>query len=115
MPIGYSAVLLPQLYNASDAIKIDVEMGSWIASVHSLSTPAGSFVSGSIADRFGRKTTLIFAVFPLLIGWSFLAMSQTYAHLLIGRVIAGGAVGLMGAPSQVGFLDLRSLCVSSNF
>lgn len=103
MPIGYSAVLLPQLYNASDAIKIDIEMGSWIASVHSLSTPVGSFVSGSIADRFGRKTTLILAIIPLLVGWTFLAMSQTYTHLLIGRVIAGSAVGLIGAPSQVGF------------
>lgn len=30
MPIGYSATLLPQLYNSSDALTIDLEMGSWI-------------------------------------------------------------------------------------
>lgn len=101
MPIGYSAVLLPQLYNSTDDLKIDLAMGSWIASVHSLSTPIGSFVSGSIADRYGRRFTLIIAVIPLLIGWSFLAMSQSHAHLLIGRLIAGAAVGLLGAPAQV--------------
>ncbi|KAL5273628.1 hypothetical protein ACFFRR_000395 [Megaselia abdita] len=120
MPIGYSAVLLPQLYNSSEAIKIDIEMGSWIASVHSLSTPVGSFVSGSIADRFGRKTTLIIAVIPLIIGWTFLAMSQTYTHLLIGRVIAGAAVGILGAPAQVLIAEvaepkLRSLLIGAPY
>ena len=30
MPIGYSAVLLPQLYNDTEPLVIDIEMGSWI-------------------------------------------------------------------------------------
>jgi len=31
MPIGYSAVILPQLYNSSDPLSLDIEMGSWIS------------------------------------------------------------------------------------
>jgi hypothetical protein len=30
MPIGYSAVILPQLHNESDPLNLDLEMSSWI-------------------------------------------------------------------------------------
>lgn len=29
MPIGYSAVILPQLYNSNDSLQMDLEFGSW--------------------------------------------------------------------------------------
>ncbi|XP_062557553.1 facilitated trehalose transporter Tret1-like [Armigeres subalbatus] len=101
MPIGYSAVLLPQLYNASEPLFIDIEMGSWIASVHSLAAPVGSFASGPIMDRWGRKPALMIAIVPLFLGWIFLATASSHFLILVGRMVAGTAVGLIGAPSQV--------------
>ncbi|KAJ6645614.1 hypothetical protein Bhyg_00821 [Pseudolycoriella hygida] len=29
MPIGFSAVILPQLYNSSDDLQMDLDVGSW--------------------------------------------------------------------------------------
>uniref|UniRef100_A0A182QYL2 Major facilitator superfamily (MFS) profile domain-containing protein n=1 Tax=Anopheles farauti TaxID=69004 RepID=A0A182QYL2_9DIPT len=101
MPIGYSAVLLPQLYNANESLAIDIEMGSWIASVHSLATPIGSFASGPIMDRWGRRPALLLAIVPLFSGWVLLATATSHFLLLLGRVVAGISVGLIAAPAQI--------------
>ncbi|XP_055389966.1 facilitated trehalose transporter Tret1-2 homolog [Condylostylus longicornis] len=101
MPIGYSAILLPQLYNTTGELAIDIEMGSWIASIHSLATPIGSFTSGPLSDRFGRKTILLFNTIPLLCGWISMAMAQSHIMLLGGRLLAGFAVGVAGPPAQI--------------
>uniref|UniRef100_A0A182JVB0 Major facilitator superfamily (MFS) profile domain-containing protein n=1 Tax=Anopheles christyi TaxID=43041 RepID=A0A182JVB0_9DIPT len=101
MPIGYSAVLLPQLYDVNETLTIDIEMGSWIASVHSLATPIGSFASGPIMDRWGRRPALLLAIVPLFSGWVFLATASSHFLLLLGRVVAGISVGLIAAPAQI--------------
>ncbi|XP_055533890.1 facilitated trehalose transporter Tret1 isoform X2 [Wyeomyia smithii] len=120
MPIGYSAVLLPQLYNVSEPLRIDIEMGSWIASVHSLATPVGSFASGPIMDRWGRKPALLFAIVPLFSGWIFLATASSHFLILVGRIIAGISVGLIAAPAQVLLAEiaeprLRGLLIGAPF
>ncbi|KAF5278406.1 hypothetical protein FQA39_LY05895 [Lamprigera yunnana] len=101
MPIGYSAILLPQLKSGNETLQIDDEMGSWIASVHSAATPIGSLVSGTIMDFFGRKKTLQIACLPLIVGWIFITSSHNHNLILVGRVVAGIAVGLTAAPCQV--------------
>ncbi|XP_061394537.1 facilitated trehalose transporter Tret1-2 homolog [Musca vetustissima] len=127
MPIGYSAVLLPQLTiggsattNSTPEIIIDIEMGSWIASVHSLATPVGSFLSGPMADYIGRRSTLLVSVIPLFIGWSVLALSQSYPMLIIGRLFCGFATGILGGPAQVYIAEtaepnLRGLLIGAPF
>uniref|UniRef100_A0A034WQX0 Facilitated trehalose transporter Tret1 n=2 Tax=Bactrocera dorsalis TaxID=27457 RepID=A0A034WQX0_BACDO len=104
MPIGYSAVILPQLSDVNSTtaeIAIDVEMGSWIASVHSLATPVGSLISGSLADYLGRRSTLLISVVPLCMGWCTLALTQSFGVIILGRVLCGFSTGLLGGPGQV--------------
>lgn len=120
MPIGYSAVLLPQLYNMSEPLVIDIEMGSWIASVHSLATPIGSFASGPIMDHWGRKPALLAAIVPLFSGWILLATATSHFLILVGRVVAGISVGLIAAPAQVLLAEiaeprLRGLLIGAPF
>ncbi|XP_058129073.1 facilitated trehalose transporter Tret1-2 homolog [Anopheles ziemanni] len=120
MPIGYSAVLLPQLYDVNETLTIDIEMGSWIASVHSLATPIGSFASGPIMDRWGRRPALLMAIVPLFTGWIVLATASSHFLLLLGRVVAGISVGLIAAPAQVLLAEiaeprLRGLLVGAPF
>ena len=73
----------------------------FLASVHSLATPVGSLVSGPISDKFGRRKALLFTILPLFAGWSLIASASSHAIILLGRVVAGIAVGLTAAPAQV--------------
>ncbi|PSN30621.1 hypothetical protein C0J52_27611 [Blattella germanica] len=101
MPIGYSAVLLPQLQVVNSTLPTDNELGSWIASVHSAATPVGSFVSGLMMDKWGRRRVLQICVLPLTLGWVMIAVASSHVEILAGRVLAGLAVGLSAAPGQV--------------
>lgn len=101
MPIGYSAVLLPQLQVVNSTLPTDDEIGSWITSVHSAATPVGSFVSGLMMDKWGRRHVLQLCVVPLTLGWVMIAVAQSHVVILTGRIMAGLAVGLSAAPGQV--------------
>lgn len=101
MPIGFSAILLPQLLDNNGTLHIDTETGSWIASVHSLATPIGALVSGPIMEFIGRRGSLQFAVIPLCSGWITMAFAKYVHHIFIGRILSGFAVGLTAVPSQV--------------
>ncbi|XP_004520239.1 facilitated trehalose transporter Tret1-2 homolog [Ceratitis capitata] len=123
MPIGYSAVLLPQLSDVNSTtaeIAIDVEMGSWIASVHSLATPVGSLISGSLADFVGRRSTLLLSIIPLCLGWFTLALTQSFPVIIVGRLLCGFSTGLLGGPGQVYIAEtaepnLRSILIGAPY
>lgn len=101
MPIGYSAVLLPQLSESNSTVYVDREAGSWIASIHSLATPIGSLLSGPLLEMLGRRNSLQLATVPLCIGWLVIGFSKNVVAILIGRVVCGISVGLMPVPSQI--------------
>ncbi|KAK9876969.1 hypothetical protein WA026_016000 [Henosepilachna vigintioctopunctata] len=101
MPVGYSAILLPQLSNENDTIQMNDDRGSWIASIHSAATPLGSIMSGFMMEAQGRRTTLQIASIPLIIGWFLIGFSKDYFVLLLGRFIAGLSTGLTAATGQV--------------
>ncbi|XP_017878764.1 facilitated trehalose transporter Tret1-2 homolog isoform X2 [Ceratina calcarata] len=101
MPIGYSAILLPQLAKENGTMHVDSDLGSWIASVHSLATPIGSLTSGPLLDAIGRRGSLQFSGVPLFLGWFFMGFARNIPCLLVGRIILGFGVGLMAVPSQV--------------
>lgn len=101
MPIGYSAVLLPQLSVKNTSMYVDRELGSWIASVHSLATPIGSLLSGPFLDTLGRRGCLQLSAIPLCLGWVVMGFAENIPTILVGRIVSGFAVGFMAVPSQV--------------
>ncbi|KAF7391381.1 hypothetical protein HZH66_009861 [Vespula vulgaris] len=120
MPIGYSAVLLPQLSVENATVYVDRELGSWIASVHSLATPIGSLLSGPFLDTLGRRGCLQLSAVPLCLGWIVMGFAKNIPALLVGRIVSGFAVGFMGVPSQVlvgetADPELRGILVASAF
>ncbi|XP_054736543.1 facilitated trehalose transporter Tret1 [Anastrepha obliqua] len=123
MPIGYSAVLLPQLSDVNSTtaeIAINMEMGSWIASVHSLATPVGSLISGPLADFVGRRSTMLLSIIPLCMGWCTLALSRSFSVVIIGRLLCGFSTGLLGGPGQVYIAEtaepnLRSILIGAPY
>ncbi|XP_033208292.1 facilitated trehalose transporter Tret1-like isoform X2 [Belonocnema kinseyi] len=101
MPIGYSAILLPQLLESNGTLHINSETGSWIASVHSLATPIGALVSGPLMDFIGRRGCLQLASIPLCSGWIVMGLSKYIQYVFVGRILSGFAVGLTAVPAQV--------------
>ncbi|KAI5709877.1 hypothetical protein M8J76_010088 [Diaphorina citri] len=52
-------------------------------------------------DEFGRKMTLQLSVIPMVIGWTLISLTPNAICLILGRLLAGFAVGMGPAPSQV--------------
>lgn len=101
MPIGFSGILSPKLEESNSSLIIDPETASWIVSVHSIATPFGAILTGPLMDTFGRKTTLQMSIFPMVIGWLLMSLTPNAFFLILGRLLAGFAVGMGPAPSQV--------------
>ncbi|KAI5295561.1 hypothetical protein KEM52_000997 [Ascosphaera acerosa] len=55
----------------------------------------GSLWGGWITDRWGRKTSIQFGAVVAIVGAALQAGSDTLAMLLVGRAVAGWAVGLL--------------------
>ncbi|KAK4199489.1 MFS sugar transporter-like protein [Triangularia verruculosa] len=55
----------------------------------------GSLMGGLTMDRFGRRKTIMIGAMIALVGAILQAAAQNLAMILVGRIIAGWAVGLM--------------------
>ncbi|GAB2222309.1 hypothetical protein Drorol1_Dr00013521 [Drosera rotundifolia] len=54
----------------------------------------GSMFSGSFADGFGRRSALQFSAFPMIIGASVSAITNSLGGMLLGRFLVGTGMGL---------------------
>ncbi len=67
----------------------------FIVSVLLLGACVGTFVSGTLADRFGRKKMLIFTAFLLILATWHTASAQTVTQIVWGRFFAGIGIGFL--------------------
>ncbi|KAK4892811.1 hypothetical protein LTR27_008725 [Elasticomyces elasticus] len=73
----------------------DNNFKGWFVSSLLLAAWFGSLVNGPVADRFGRKLSMMAAVVIFLLGSSLQAAASSDAVLFAGRAIAGFAVGML--------------------
>jgi len=90
-----------------------------IVSMTTLGAGFGSLSGGSIADRFGRKPTIIIADFLFTIGCVVMAFTPSIAILIIGRFIVGLGVGVAAMVVPVYLAEIspkkyRGVIVNSN-
>lgn len=76
-------------------IFLDSGFKGWFVSSLLLAAWFGSLVNGPIADRFGRKTSILVAVVIFTIGSAIQAGAVSVAMIFTGRSIAGFAVGML--------------------
>ena len=72
----------------NDDISLDEEMGSWFASMHTLTgiilTPFG----GYFCELIGRRKMILFSNPCVLIGWVILASAKNIKILFLGRLFS---------------------------
>ncbi|KAH9904300.1 low-affinity glucose transporter HXT3 [Xylariomycetidae sp. FL2044] len=73
----------------------DSSFKGWFVSTLLLLAWFGSLINGPIADRFGRKGSMLVAVVIFTIGSAFQAGANSIAMVFAGRAVAGLAVGML--------------------
>ncbi|GJN79830.1 hypothetical protein PLIIFM63780_003350 [Purpureocillium lilacinum] len=80
--------LFPRIYT-------DSSFKGWFVSTLLLAAWFGSLINGPIADRFGRKGSMLAAVVVFVLGSALQAAASTTGVLFGGRAVAGLAVGML--------------------
>ncbi|KAK0086739.1 hypothetical protein PV326_005462 [Microctonus aethiopoides] len=127
MTMGYSAVLLPQLWriNATGISSMNVTRlkrslatgsddptitstheESWIAASAAIAMVPGCWISTLLMDKLGRKSAFMIINPIFALGWNILAFANEFTMLIVGRVLCGFSVGLLGATSPVYILEI---------
>lgn len=107
MSLSYAAILLPQVRNESDPFYMDHNMGSWYASLTSLSSILGSICAGIMLDRYGRRLTFFVPLVPMIAMWVFTAVATSHSALFISRALLGLFSGFIPVTCQVNRLHCR--------
>jgi MFS family permease len=82
------AALFPRIY-------LDSGVKGWFVSPLLVAAWRGSLINGPVADRFGRKGSMLAAVAVFTLGSALQAAASTTGLLFGGRAVAGFAVGML--------------------
>lgn len=83
--------------DADVLIGYDTWQKSLIVSILSAGTFFGALISGSLADHFGRRTTIIAGCFVFIVGVVVQTAAPNVNALVVGRLVAGFGVGFVSA------------------
>ncbi|XP_072946019.1 trehalose transporter 1-like protein [Epargyreus clarus] len=99
----FPSVLLPQL-RQSEAIKLDDDQESWIASIFGLAQIIGIIIVPSVMGRYGRKTANAISNGLLAVTWFALFLASDYHTILFIRLLQGLSIGMTSilAPIIIG-------------
>ncbi|CAG9767181.1 unnamed protein product [Ceutorhynchus assimilis] len=95
--IGWTANINENLKKGDlNGVKIDL---SWAGSIMCLGAVFVMLPIGYMADKLGRKPTVLLMLVPFILGWLLIIFTQHNAMLMVGRFLtgmAGGAFSIMG-------------------
>ncbi|XP_029679454.1 facilitated trehalose transporter Tret1-like isoform X2 [Formica exsecta] len=93
---GWTTTSLSRLMSSdSDVpVRITQDESSWIVSLTVIGSMIGPFLGAGLADRYGRKRSLLFASGFFIVGWTVVFFARSVAALYISRIILGIGVGM---------------------
>jgi MFS family permease len=98
LSLGFSAIAIPQLksnatwYGQTELYQpfnLNMESGSWIASIFGLGAIFGGFAAGYLGTKYGQRKTMFMLAVPDIVAWIFIASAQNIPMMLFGRFLAG--------------------------
>ncbi|KAL1138038.1 hypothetical protein AAG570_009733 [Ranatra chinensis] len=91
--ISWTAPALPYLTSVNSSMPINAEEGSWVGALLPVGALFGGLPAGSVADRFGRKNTVLGLGIPFIVSWFMIFVGNSVWVLYSARFLVGLAVG----------------------
>lgn len=96
--ISWTSPIYSKLYSNDSSINplgkpITEKQDSWIGSLLNIGAMLGTFPYGYLAERFGRKATLLSIALPHFVAYLAMAFAQNVYIIYFGRFLGGLAVG----------------------
>ncbi|KAJ8942448.1 hypothetical protein NQ318_002660 [Aromia moschata] len=94
--LTWTSPILPKLESSEKTPfpkALTSEEASWISALLPLGAVFGPFVFGFLADKIGRKYSLLSCAIPYIVSYPLLAFSKTSVLYYVARFISGLAVG----------------------
>ncbi|KAF0763767.1 facilitated trehalose transporter Tret1-like [Aphis craccivora] len=99
MELTMSTIVIQDLYNnPKSEFSLTTSQVSWYGSILFVFHPTGSFLSGFLQERFGRKRCMIVANIPSIFGWIMLYYTHDVVSLYASTVLMGLSIGFSEAP-----------------
>ncbi|XP_055385969.1 facilitated trehalose transporter Tret1-2 homolog isoform X2 [Condylostylus longicornis] len=121
--LAYSAILIPQTENTTEAIirgdlVLSKSQGDIIASIIVIAVPIGCLFAGALMEWIGRLNTIKLAAIPCTLGWISIAIAPNFITLLLGRILTGLGCAIGTSPAivyitEVARPDLRGSLIST--
>jgi MFS family permease len=103
--------------DASDDVKGLFVLPGWqqslLTGILSCGTFFGALIAGDVADRIGRRWTIISGCLTFTVGCILETASTTLPVMVVGRLIAGAGVGFISAISKF-FFGRKHMFTSTN-
>lgn len=93
--IGWTSPTLPTLMSDNSPIPITPDDSSWINSIMILSSVVSAIPAAYLSDRFGRKSSMLVAAIPYIVGWIMIFFATTKIELYIARIMPGLGYGII--------------------
>lgn len=91
--LAWTSPVLPQLYKPTAFMVLSQDQGSWVSSLLALGAIGGALPSGAMADRLGRKKSLLLLAAPFLLSWLIILVASQVWLVYIARFLVGLGVG----------------------
>ncbi|AXC11702.1 sugar-proton symporter [Acidisarcina polymorpha] len=94
-------IIAAALIYVRETFSLSTRMEEWVVSIVLVGAMIGALVGGSIADRIGRRSTLLWGGAIFLVGSLLAPASQNPATLICARALLGLAIGFTSVTAPV--------------
>ncbi|KAJ9581438.1 hypothetical protein L9F63_023370 [Diploptera punctata] len=96
--LGWTSPALPKIKDTPENegwVTITENESSWIGSLAPLGSVCGPFLAGYLADKIGRRMTLLGTALPFILSWALLSFASAPGLMYFSRLLLGIAVGMV--------------------
>lgn len=106
--VGFPSAALDSLKDHTKEAAWTKDKESWIASIMTIGAMGGSIAAAPLLSLLGPKNATVLVNVPFAVGWIFILFSKSIGLLIMGRIIAGFAVGFSSGAVPVYCMEVST-------